>query len=220
MDVKIAESWKKVLESEFDQEYFHKLIDFVKDEYKSKKIFPPGPYIFRAFNECSFEDCRVVILGQDPYHTPGVANGLAFGATEGQRIPPSLLNIYKEIKNEFGTEIPKSPDLTRWAKQGVLLLNATLTVQAGKAGSHQGKGWEEFTDAVIKIISDKKKHVVFILWGAYAGKKESLIDGSKHLILKSPHPSPFSADKGFFGNNHFKKANEYLKAHGLEEVKW
>ncbi len=220
MNVKIDPSWKKVLKDEFGKEYFHKLIDFVKEEYKNKKIFPPGPYIFRAFNECTFDDCRVVILGQDPYHTPGVANGLAFGAAEGQRIPPSLLNIYKEINSEFGTPIPKSPDLTRWAKQGVLLLNATLTVQSGKAGSHQGKGWEEFTDAVIKTISDKKEHVVFILWGAYAGRKDELIDNSKHLVLKSPHPSPFSVDRGFFGNNHFKKANEYLKEQGLKEIEW
>ena len=220
MDVKIESSWKDVLKDEFDKEYFKKLSDFVKEEYQNKKIFPPGPYIFRAFNDCPFDKVEVVILGQDPYHTPGVAHGLAFSANEGQRVPPSLQNIYKEINKELGKPIPKSPDLSRWAKQGVLLLNATLTVEAGKAGSHQHKGWEEFTDAVIKTISDKKENVVFLLWGAYAQKKEELIDSSKHLVLKSAHPSPFSADRGFFGNNHFIKTNEYLKEHGKLEIDW
>ncbi len=218
--IKIEPSWKEVLTYEFEKDYFKKLIEFVKEEYRHKKIFPPGPYIFRAFDECPFDKVEVVILGQDPYHTPGVAHGLAFSASDGQRIPPSLLNIYKEIKAEFGKEIPKSPDLSRWAKQGVLLLNATLTVEAGKAGSHQHKGWEEFTDAVIKTISDKKDNVVFLLWGAYAQKKEGLIDESKHLVLKSAHPSPFSADRGFFGNNHFIKTNQYLKLHNKKEMDW
>jgi len=220
MDVKLNETWKKHLQDEFSKEYFQNLVKFVKEEYKTKTIYPPGPYIFRALNETPFDNVKVVILGQDPYHTPGVANGLAFSANEGQKIPPSLMNIYKEIKREFGTTIPTSPDLGRWAKQGVLLLNATLTVRKGEAGSHQGKGWETFTDAVIKTVSDQKENVVFLLWGAYAQKKESLIDNSKHLVLKSPHPSPFSADRGFFGNNHFKLTNEYLKQHGKEEIVW
>lgn len=220
MDVKLNETWKKHLQDEFSKEYFQNLVKFVKEEYKTKTIYPPGPYIFRALNETPFDNVKVVILGQDPYHTPGVANGLAFSANEGQKIPPSLMNIYKEIKREFGTTIPTSPDLGRWAKQGVLLLNATLTVRKGEAGSHQGKGWETFTDAVIKTVSDQKESVVFLLWGAYAQKKESLIDNSKHLVLKSPHPSPFSADRGFFGNNHFQLTNEYLKQHGKEEIVW
>lgn len=220
MDIKLEESWKKLLEPEFEKEYFKKLIEFVKLEYKNNTIYPPGPFILRALNETPFDNVKVVILGQDPYHTPDVANGLAFSAKEGQRIPPSLLNIYKEIKNEFGTEIPKSPDLIRWANQGVLLLNATLTVRKGVAGSHQGKGWEEFTNAVIQIISDQKENVVFILWGAYAQRKEVLINSKKHLVLKSPHPSPFSADRGFFGNNHFKLANEFLKSKGKKEIEW
>lgn len=220
MDVKLNETWKTHLQDEFSKEYFQNLVKFVKEEYKTKTIYPPGPYIFRALNETPFDNVKVVILGQDPYHTPGVANGLAFSANEGQKIPPSLMNIYKEIKQEFGTPIPTSPDLGRWAKQGVLLLNATLTVRKGEAGSHQGKGWETFTDAVIKTVSDQKESVVFLLWGAYAQKKESLIDNSKHLVLKSPHPSPFSADRGFFGNNHFQLTNEYLKQHGKEEIVW
>lgn len=220
MDIKLEESWKKYLVTEFEKEYFQNLISFVKEEYKNSTIYPPGPFIFRALNETPFDKVEVVILGQDPYHTPGVANGLAFSASEGQRIPPSLLNIYKEIKNEFGKEIPSSPDLTRWAKQGVLLLNATLTVKKGVAGSHQKKGWEEFTDSIIKVVSEQKENVVFILWGAYAQKKGELIDSSKHLVLKSPHPSPFSADRGFFGNNHFKLANEFLKEKGKKEIEW
>ena len=201
-------------------EYFKNLITFVKQEYKDNTIYPPGPLIFRALNETPFDQVKVVILGQDPYHTPNVANGLAFSANERNKIPPSLLNIYKEIKNEYGKEIPKSPDLTKWARQGVLLLNATLTVRKGEAGSHQNKGWEIFTDEIIKSISEKKEKCVFILWGAYAQKKENLIDSSKHLVLKSPHPSPFSADRGFFGNNHFKKTNEFLKSHSLGEIVW
>lgn len=220
MEVKLDESWKKHLAEEFSKEYFVQLIEFVKEEYKNKTVYPPGPFIFKALNETPFDKVEVVILGQDPYHTPGVANGLAFSANEGQRIPPSLLNIYKEIKNEYGTPIPQSPDLTRWAKQGVLLLNATLTVRKGEAASHQNKGWESFTDAIIKTISDQKEKVVFILWGAYAQKKEAIIDNSKHLVLKSPHPSPFSADRGFFGNNHFKETNEYLKKEGKKEINW
>lgn len=220
MEIRLEESWKKHLSQEFEKEYFKNLVTFVKNEYVTNTVFPPGPFIFRALNECPFDQVKVLILGQDPYHTPGVANGLAFSANADKRIPPSLLNIFKELKSDLGIEIPSSPDLTRWAKQGVLLLNATLTVRKGEAGSHQGKGWEEFTDAVIKIVSQESEHVVFILWGAYAQKKESLIDTSKHLILKSPHPSPFSADRGFFGSKPFSKANEYLEANGHQSVNW
>jgi len=220
MNVNISDSWKKILSKEFEKPYFIELVSFIKEEYQTKKIFPPGPYIFKAFNECSFEDLKVVILGQDPYHTPGIANGLAFSANAEQRVPPSLMNIYKEIKNEFDTPIPTSPDLSRWAKQGVLLLNATLTVKAGLAASHQGKGWEIFTDDVIQTVSNAKENLVFMLWGASAQKKENLIDSSKHLILKSAHPSPFSAEKGFFGNNHFKKTNEFLTSKGLTPINW
>lgn len=220
MSIKIDSSWEEVLQQEFEKRYFKELIEFVKNEYTTTTVYPPGPYIFRAFNECSFENLKVVILGQDPYHTPGVANGLAFSANPDQRIPPSLLNIYKEIKNDLGKEIPKSPDLTKWAKQGVLLLNATLTVRKGEAGSHQKKGWEEFTDNVINLISNKKENLVFILWGAYAQKKEILIDNTKHYIIKSPHPSPFSADRGFFGSRPFSKANAYLQEKGLTQIDW
>lgn len=220
MTIKIEESWKLVLKEEFNKPYFQQLINFVKEEYATKVIFPPGPFIFRAFNECPFDKLKVVILGQDPYHTPGVANGLAFSANPDKRIPPSLLNIYKEIKNDLGSPIPDNPDLTKWAQQGVLLLNATLTVRKGEAGSHQKKGWEEFTDNVIKTISDKKENLVFILWGAYAQKKEILIDNKKHLIIKSAHPSPFSADRGFFGSKPFSKTNTYLEEKGLTPINW
>ncbi len=220
MNIKIEESWNQVLKEEFNKPYFQQLINFVKEEYATKTIFPPGPLIFRAFNECPFDKLKVVILGQDPYHTPGVANGLAFSANPDNRIPPSLLNIYKEIKNDLGNPIPDNPDLTKWAQQGVLLLNATLTVRKGEAGSHQKKGWEEFTDNVIKIISDKKENLVFILWGAYAQKKEILIDNTKHFIIKSPHPSPFSADRGFFGSKPFSKTNAYLEEKGLTPINW
>ncbi len=220
MEVKLEESWKKLLQEEFNKEYFEKLVEFVKQEYKTQSVFPPGSQIFRALDECSFDSLKVVILGQDPYHTPGVANGLAFGAREGQRIPPSLLNIYKEIQAEFGTQIPTSPDLTRWARQGVLLLNTTLTVRSGTPMSHKDKGWELFTDAIIRLVSENKEHVVFMLWGAHAGSKKSLIDANRHLVLSSPHPSPFSADRGFFGNGHFKKANDYLARNRQKEIEW
>ncbi len=220
MDVRIHPSWKALLKNEFAQEYFIKLAEFVKGEYLSKVVYPPPKWIFRAFDECSFDNLKVVILGQDPYHTPGVANGLSFSANEGNPIPPSLLNIYKEIHAEFGSPIPLSPDLTRWAKQGVLLLNATLTVQQAHPGSHQGKGWEQFTDEVIRHISRSKANIVFILWGNFAKKKEDLIDWTKHLVLKSAHPSPFSANNGFFGNNHFTQCNEYLVQHGISPIEW
>lgn len=220
MDVKIANSWKEHLETEFSKSYFDKLIEFVRSEYNTETIFPPGKEIFRAFDLISFEDVKVVILGQDPYHGPKQANGLAFSVRDGIRKPPSLVNIFKEIQQEYGKPIPESGDLEHWARQGVLLLNATLTVRARKAGSHQKKGWEEFTDAVIQKLSEQREHLVFMLWGAYAQKKGAIIDQKKHCVLKSPHPSPFSADRGFFGNNHFRKANEYLKAHGMDEIDW
>ncbi|HEY0741360.1 MAG TPA: uracil-DNA glycosylase [Chryseosolibacter sp.] len=220
MEIKIAQSWKQRLTEEFDKPYFSTLADFVKEEYKSATVYPPGREIFRAFDCCEFDNVKVVIIGQDPYHGPGQANGLCFSVREGLRMPPSLVNIFKEIKNDLGKEIPTSGDLGRWADQGVLLLNATLTVRASSPGSHQNKGWELFTDVVIKKISDEKQNVVFLLWGAYAQKKGEIIDRSKHLVLMSAHPSPFSADRGFFGCKHFSKANQYLKSKGLTEINW
>lgn len=220
MDIKIEESWKNQLQGEFEQVYFKQLIEFVREEYKTKTVFPPGKEIFSAFDSSPFQSTRVVIIGQDPYHGPGQANGLCFSVKEGMRIPPSLVNIFKEIRNDLGKPIPASGDLRRWAEQGVLLLNATLTVRASEAGSHQNKGWETFTDAVIKRISNQKQHVVFLLWGAYAQKKGEIIDRAKHLVLMSAHPSPFSADRGFFGNKHFSQTNAYLKSKGLPEVEW
>lgn len=220
MDIKIDESWKQLLKEEFEKEYFLRLTKFIKEEYSTQKIFPSGKNIFKAFDLCPVQKVKVVILGQDPYHTPGVANGLAFSANADQRIPPSLLNIYKEIKNDLSKPIPNSPDLSRWAKQGVLLLNATLSVRSGSAGSHQGKGWEEFTDSVIHKLVETKQNLVFILWGAYARKKGEFIPKDKHYVIESPHPSPFSADKGFFGSKPFSKANEYLKLHSIPEIDW
>lgn len=220
MDVKIAVSWKKQLSEEFQKPYFEQLIGFVKSEYKSHTVYPPGKEIFRAFDECDFSAVKVVIIGQDPYHGAGQANGLCFSVHEGVRVPPSLVNIFKEIHADLGNPIPASGELERWAGQGVLLLNATLTVRESSPGSHQNKGWETFTDAVIKKISDEKQNVVFLLWGAYAQKKGEIIDRNKHLVLMSAHPSPFSADRGFFGNKHFSKANAYLKSKGLKEINW
>lgn len=220
MEVKIAPSWKDRLSSEFEKPYFLALTEFVKTEYKTQTIYPPGKEIFKAFDHCDFDHVKVVIIGQDPYHGAGQANGLCFSVKEGVRMPPSLVNIFKEIKGDLGKPIPGSGDLDRWAKQGVLLLNATLTVRASSPGSHQNRGWEPFTDAVIKKISDDKQHVVFLLWGAYAQKKGEVIDRSKHLVLMSAHPSPFSADRGFFGCRHFSKANEYLKSKGIGEIDW
>jgi len=220
MEVKLSNDWKEFLKDQFEAEYFKNIVEFVRSENGKFKICPPGKLIFKAFDSCPLDKVKVVIIGQDPYHTKGVANGLAFSTNEGQRIPPSLLNIYKEISKEFNTPIPTSPDLTRWSNQGVLLLNATLTVREGFAGSHQGKGWEQFTDAVIKKLSDEKQNLVFILWGAFARGKKTLIDATKHLILESPHPSPFSADRGFFGNGHFKKANEYLEQREITIINW
>ncbi len=219
-EVKIAESWKGKIGNEFDKEYFVQLTQFVRNEYATQTVYPPGKEIFRAFDCCSFDEVKVVIIGQDPYHGPGQANGLCFSVRDGIRSPPSLQNIFKEIHKDLGKPVPASGDLERWARQGVLLLNATLTVRGSSPGSHQNKGWEIFTDAVIKIISDEKTNVVFLLWGAYAQKKGEIIDRSKHLVLMSAHPSPFSADRGFFGSKHFSKANEYLKSKGLKEIDW
>lgn len=219
-DVKIESSWKAKLSAEFSKPYFTDLIAFVKQEYAAHTVYPSGKDIFRAFEKCPFNKVEVVIIGQDPYHGPGQANGLSFSVNDGIALPPSLKNIFKEIEDDLGKPAPKSGNLDRWAEQGVLLLNATLTVKANTAGSHQNKGWEQFTDAVIKAISEEKEHVVFILWGAYAQRKGSIIDASKHLLLKSPHPSPFSADNGFFGNKHFSKANAYLKSVGKKEIDW
>lgn len=220
MDVKIADSWKSKLSAEFQKPYFHQLGEFVRQEYKTNRIYPPGKEIFRAFDACSFDNLKVVIIGQDPYHGPGQANGLCFSVTPGVKMPPSLVNIFKEIRNDLGKPIPADGDLGRWADQGVLLLNATLTVRDGQPGSHQKQGWEEFTDSVIRIVSAEKEHVVFLLWGAFAQKKGEMIDRNKHLVLMSAHPSPFSADRGFFGCKHFSKTNEYLKSKGLKEIEW
>ncbi len=220
MDVKIASSWKSHLSAEFGKPYFLQLIEFVKSEYQQNTVYPPGKEIFKAFDSCDFEHVKVVIIGQDPYHGPGQANGLCFSVRDGVRMPPSLVNIFKEIHKDMGKPIPASGDLERWARQGVLLLNATLTVRASTPGSHQNKGWETFTDAVIKSISDQKENLVFLLWGAYAQKKGEVIDRNKHLVLMSAHPSPFSADRGFFGCRHFSKTNAYLKSKGLEEINW
>ena len=220
MEVKIEPSWQKILQKEFDQPYFEQLVKFVKAEYATQTIFPPAGQIFNAFNSCPFNDVRVVILGQDPYHGAGQAHGLCFSVNDGVPFPPSLLNICKEMADDMGKPMPTSGNLQYLANQGVLLLNATLTVRSGMAGSHQGKGWETFTDAVIKAISDAKQNVVFLLWGAYAGGKSKFIDATKHLILKAPHPSPLSSYRGFFGCKHFSRANAYLQQHGLPPIKW
>ena len=220
MQVNIAPSWKKQLAQEFQKPYFETLADFVKAAYRQHQVYPPAKKIFRAFEYCSLDDTKVVILGQDPYPGTGQANGLCFSVQEDVRIPPSLLNIFTEVHHDLGVPIPPNGNLERWAKQGVLLLNATLTVEACRPGSHQKKGWETFTDAVISTIAQTKAHVVFLLWGAYAQQKASLIDASKHLILASPHPSPYSADRGFFGNRHFSKTNAYLEAHQMKPIDW
>jgi uracil-DNA glycosylase len=220
MDVKIDAGWKKVLQPEFEKEYFKKLTDFVRNEYQSKTIFPPAAQIFNAFDLCPFENTKVVILGQDPYHGPQQAHGLCFSVNKGIKTPPSLVNIYKELHSDVGIDIPNHGNLEHWAQQGVLLLNATLTVVAHNAGSHQKQGWEQFTDAVIKTVADQSENIVFLLWGAYAQKKAQLIDSGKHLILKSVHPSPLSAHRGFFGNKHFSKTNDYLLSKGKEAINW
>lgn len=219
-DVQIESGWKEVLTTEFDKPYFSNLRDWIREEYKSKVVYPPAKLIFNAFDSCPFDKVKVVILGQDPYHGPGQAHGLCFSVNEGVPFPPSLQNIFKEITDDLGKPVPKSGDLTRLANQGVLLLNATLTVQKDKAGSHQNKGWEEFTDAAIKILAEKKSNIVFLLWGAFAGKKEILIPPNKHFVLKSAHPSPLSAYRGFLGNKHFSKTNEYLISQGKVPIDW
>lgn len=221
MKLRLHDSWKPYLESEFNESYFTSLIRFVEEEYKSGICFPLEDQIFNAFNHCTFGEVKVVILGQDPYHDDGQANGLCFSVNEGVKHPPSLVNIFKEIESDLGIAYPKSGNLERWADQGVLLLNATLTVRAHQAGSHQKKGWETFTDAVIKTISDNKEHVVFLLWGGYAKKKAKLIDAKKHTVLTSGHPSPLSANRGYwFGNRHFSQSNEILKESGGQPIVW
>jgi len=221
MNVKIHPSWHERLKEEFEKPYFTELTAFVKKEYQGETVYPPPKYIFRAFDLTPFDEVRVVILGQDPYHGPRQANGLCFAVEEGVLLPPSLQNIFKEIEAEFGEKLKsRSGDLSRWAKQGVLLLNATLTVRSALAGSHQKKGWEQFTDAAIQALSEEREGLVFILWGNYARQKGAHIDRSKHCVLESPHPSPFSAYNGFFGNGHFKKTNEYLEARSKEPIVW
>ncbi len=217
MNVNIEEGWKQRLMREFETPYFKSLIEFVKSEYQTKTIYPSGKLIFNAFDSCAFDQVKVVILGQDPYHGSGQAHGLCFSVPDGVQVPPSLVNIYKEIQSDMGIAPPKSGNLERWARQGVLLLNATLTVRAHQVGSHQGKGWEEFTDAAIKALAEERKGLVFMLWGAYAQKKGAFIDSNKHLVLKAPHPSPLSAHRGFLGCGHFSKANEYL---GDSKIIW
>jgi len=221
MLVEIDDSWKSILEKEFNAPYFHELAKFVKEQYQTKVCYPKSSQIFSAFNNCRFDQTKVVIIGQDPYHGVGQANGLCFSVNEGIAFPPSLNNIFKEIQADLGKSFPETGNLERWAKQGVLLLNATLSVEQSKAGSHQNKGWETFTDAVIKVISDKKENVVFLLWGGFAKSKTKLIDSSKHYILSSGHPSPMSANRGYwFGNKHFSKTNEFLKSKKINEIEW
>jgi uracil-DNA glycosylase len=220
MSVHIEASWGKVLHEEFEKDYFKSLSKAVRNAYVSTDVFPPPKLVFNAFERCPFQKVKVVILGQDPYHNPQQAHGLSFSVPVGVKPPPSLQNIYKEIATDIGTDIPKSGNLERWAEQGVLLLNATLTVEQNRPGSHQGLGWEVFTDAVIKKISDEKEHVVFLLWGKYAQDKGRSIDTQKHLVLTAAHPSPFSAHNGFFGCKHFSKTNQYLEDHGIPPIVW
>jgi len=221
MDVKIHDSWKPYLEQEFSKPYFKELAHFVKSEYKKNTCHPPGNQIFNAFNHCSFDDAKVVIIGQDPYHGVGQANGLCFSVNDSISHPPSLINIFKEIETDLGIPYPKSGNLLRWAHQGVLLLNATLTVRANEAGSHQKKGWEQFTDAVIKIISKEKENIIFLLWGGFAKQKSKLIDHSKHHVLTSGHPSPLSANRGYwFENKHFSKTNSLLEQGSQSPIHW
>ena len=221
MDVKIEPTWKQQLGTEFDKPYFATLAEQVRQAYRMGPCFPPSRLVFNAFNLCPFNEVKVVIMGQDPYHEPGQAMGLSFSVPEGVAIPPSLQNIFKEIQADLGKPLPTSGDLTRWASQGVLLLNATLTVQAHVANSHQGLGWSVFTDAAIRALSAHREHLVFMLWGGYARSKRSLIDGQRHLILESVHPSPLSANRGgWFGNHHFSRCNAYLRSHGVTEIDW
>ena len=218
--VRIEESWKAILQEEFDKPYFEQLIGFVRAEYARGVCYPPGGLIFNAFNQCPLSKVKVVLIGQDPYHEPGQAHGLCFSVNDGVQFPPSLRNIFQEISTDIGTPIPASGNLTRWAQQGVLLLNATLTVREHQAGSHQRQGWETFTDAVIRLISQHTEHTVFILWGSYAQSKSALVDSSKHFVLKSAHPSPLSAYRGFFGNHHFSLTNQYLQKVGKTPIVW
>jgi uracil-DNA glycosylase len=220
MDVRIEPGWKAVLQDEFDKDYFVKLTDFVRNEYRVKSVFPPAPLIFNAFDSCPFEQVKVVIIGQDPYHGVGQAHGLCFSVNDGVDFPPSLVNIFKEIERDLGKPMPRSGNLTRWAQQGVLLLNATLTVQAHMAGSHQGKGWETFTDAVIRKLASERENIVFMLWGSYAQQKGAVIHPAKHLVLKTVHPSPLSAYRGFIGCGHFSAANRFLNEKGLSGIEW
>jgi uracil-DNA glycosylase len=220
MDVRIDNSWKQALASEWDKPYFANLTAFVRQEYATTTVFPPAARIFAAFDACPFDDVKVVILGQDPYHDVGQANGLCFSVADGVPMPPSLVNILREVSSDTGAAMPESGNLERWAKQGVLLLNSALTVRAHAAASHRGRGWEEFTDSVILKLSQCRKDLVFLLWGSFAISKQRLIDPSRHLVLTSPHPSPLSAYRGFFGNHHFTKANEWLIAHGKQPIVW
>ena len=221
MDVKIDESWRGILQEQFDSPYFAALAQFVRNAYAKGTVYPPGRFIFEAFNRTPFDKVKVVILGQDPYHGPNQAHGLCFSVQPGVAVPPSLFNIYKELEAEYGTPfLNRNGDLSAGADPGVLLLNATLTVDAGCAGSHQGKGWETFTDAVVKALAQRREHLVFMLWGSYAQRKGAVIDRARHLVLETAHPSPLSAYRGFFGCGHFRKADDYLRAHGVEPVKW
>ena len=220
MNVEIDPSWGERLKEEFSAPYFARLADFVRGEYRAGACYPPGREIFNAFNLCPFESVKVVIIGQDPYHEPGQAEGLCFSVKDGVQLPPSLQNIFKEIEADTGRRPPESGSLRRWAQQGVLLLNATLTVRAHQAGSHQGKGWETFTDAVIARLSAERENLVFLLWGSYAQKKGAVIDRTRHLVLSSAHPSPLSAYRGFFGNHHFTLCNDFLTRHGLAPIEW
>lgn len=220
MNVQIEAGWKARLAEEFEKPYFVRLTDFVRQEYHTTTCYPPGRLIFNAFNLCPFDKVKVVIIGQDPYHGPGQAHGLCFSVNDGVPFPPSLRNIFKEIEDDLGTPVPASGNLTRWAGQGVLLLNATLTVRAHQAGSHQHRGWEEFTDAAIKALAEQREGLVFILWGSYAQKKGAFIDKTRHLVLASAHPSPLSAFHGFFGNKHFSRTNAYLIQHGETPINW
>lgn len=220
MDVKIEKSWKERLADEFKKEYFNRLTGFIREEYSTSTIYPKGNHIFNAFEHCPFDKVKVVLLGQDPYHEPGQAHGLCFSVREGIPFPPSLINIFKEIESDLGHPVPKNGDLTRWADQGVLLLNATLTVKAHAAGSHQNKGWETFTDAAIDRLNKERKNIVYLLWGSYAQRKGSYIDTARNFVLKSPHPSPLSAHRGFFGNKHFSQTNDYLIATGQTPIDW
>ena len=221
MNVNIEESWKQVLADEFSSLYFKNLVAFVRAEYANGVVYPPGKYIFEAFNRTPFDKVKVVILGQDPYHEPNQAHGLCFSVQKGVRLPPSLVNIYKELEDEFGTKfLDRDGDLSHWADQGVLLLNATLTVAAGNAGSHQGRGWEMFTDAVVSKLAEQRENLVFMLWGSYARRKGAVINRKRHLVLECAHPSPLSVYRGFFGCGHFKKANEYFASNGLPSINW